>query len=114
MEPPRRAAELVRRRMGTIPGRRRAPATMHRRSLDPPRTDPTPIFELFRGNYGTELLDGGRRAFRRLRPARGGPLAGRRAPRRRSAWPSGRPSCCSTALRAIGLLAARRRRAGSA
>ena len=29
---------------------------MPRSALDPPTTDPTPIFELFRGSYATELL----------------------------------------------------------
>jgi len=29
---------------------------MPRSALDPPVTDPTPIFELFRGSYGSELL----------------------------------------------------------
>ncbi len=29
---------------------------MTRSALTPPASDPTPIFELFRGNYATELL----------------------------------------------------------
>jgi len=48
-------------------------------ALDVPATDPTPIFELFRGSYATELLTAAVAHFRRLPPLperpnhRGGP-----------------------------------------
>ncbi len=44
-------------------------------ALVPPGVDPTPIFELFRGNYGSELLTAAIAHFRLFERLAGGPLA---------------------------------------
>lgn len=76
---------------------------MTRSALDPPRTDPTPIFEHFRGSYATELLTAavahfdlfGRLGGKSLTVAELGELLGLVA----------RPTVVlSTALRAMGYL----------
>ena len=42
--------------------------------LTPPRLDPTPIFEAFRGNYGAELLTAAVAHFRVFHRFFGGPM----------------------------------------
>ena len=61
--------------------------------LTPPRLDPTPLFELFRGSYATELLTAAVAHFRVFDRFGGGP----RRPTTcaaTSVWRSGRRRCC--------------------
>ncbi len=78
---------------------------MPRSALTPPRLDPTPIFEAFRGSYATELLTAAVAhldVFGRLAP---GPLTIDEL--RRTLGLAERPAAVLvTALRAMGLLAA--------
>ena len=62
-------------------------------STRPPQVDPTPIFELFRGNYGTELLTAAVAHFRIFERLAAGPLASEMLRCAAWAWPSGRSSC---------------------
>jgi predicted O-methyltransferase YrrM len=73
--------------------------------LAPPRTDPTPIFELFRGSYGTELLTAAVAHFHLFGRLAAGPL---RPEKLRSILGlAERPAVVLvTALRAMGLLVA--------
>src|SRR5262245_51682033 len=74
-------------------------------ALEPPRTDPTPIFEHFRGNYGPQLLTAAVSHFRLFER-----LADRPRPAddlRAELGLAERPAAVLfTALRAMGLLAA--------
>ena len=61
--------------------------------LTQPRLDPTPLFETFRGSYGTELLTAAVAHFRVFDRFVGGPMTADDL-RPTSASPSGRPRCC--------------------
>ncbi|MBX6313249.1 MAG: methyltransferase domain-containing protein [Isosphaeraceae bacterium] len=72
-------------------------------SLTPPTTDPTPIFELFRGAYGTELLTAAVAHFDLFGKLAAGPMAADDL--RRALGLAERPFVVlTTALRAMGLL----------
>jgi hypothetical protein len=72
-------------------------------TLHPPRLDPSPIFEVFRGNYGTELLTAAIADFKVFGKLAAGPLAGDAL--RRELGLAERPAVVLlTALRAFGLL----------
>jgi predicted O-methyltransferase YrrM len=72
--------------------------------LTPPRTDPTPIFELFRGNYATELLVAAVAHFKLFGHLASGGLAPNDLAAQVGLAP--RPAnVLVTALRAMGLLA---------
>ena len=72
--------------------------------MTPPRLDPTPLFELYRGSYRIRIVDCRGRSFPHLRPLR------RRTEDGRANWRTElglapRPaSVLLTALRAFGLL----------
>jgi predicted O-methyltransferase YrrM len=75
-----------------------------RSALTPPQVDPTPIFELFRGNYGTELLTAAVAHFRIFEQLAAAPLASESLRSRLSLHQ--RPFIVLiTALRAMKLLA---------
>ena len=76
---------------------------MNRSLLTPPQLDPTPLFELFRGNYGTELLTAAVAHFRVFDRFAGGPLTADEL--RAALGLAQRPAAVLlTALRAFGLL----------
>jgi hypothetical protein len=72
--------------------------------LWPPATDPTPIFDLFRGNYASELLTAAIAHFRVFERLGGGPRPAEEL--RAELGLAGRPAAVLfTALKAMGLLA---------
>jgi hypothetical protein len=74
-------------------------------ALVPPRVDPTPVFEAFRGNYATELLTAAVAHLDVFGPLAGGPRAFEDL--RDDLGLAARPAVVLlTALRALGLLAA--------
>jgi hypothetical protein len=77
---------------------------MHSSALTPPNVDPTPIFELFRGNYATELLTAAVAHFHLFSRLAEQPLTP--ADLKRALGLAERPTIVlTTALRAFGLLA---------
>jgi SAM-dependent methyltransferase len=77
---------------------------MSRPPLEPPRTDPTPIFEAFRGNHATELLAAAVSHFDVFRRFVEGPVD--RGELRERLGLAERPFVVlTTALKALGLLA---------
>jgi SAM-dependent methyltransferase len=81
------------------------------RSLPPPRLDPTPIFEAFRGNHATELLTAAVSHFRVFERLSAGPRSS--AELRQELGLAERPAIVLlTALRALGLLVAEGGRIG--
>ena len=76
---------------------------MDRTQLTPPRLDPTPIFETFRGNYAAELLTAAVAHFRVFDRFAGGPVTADEL--RADLGLAERPAAVLlTALRAFGLL----------
>ena len=59
-----------------------------------PQLDPTPLFELYRGNYGAELLIAAVAHFRVFDHFASGPKRSEELRSRLSALLRGRPRCC--------------------
>ena len=84
------------------PARREAP-TVNPSLLTPPQLDPTPIFEIFRGNFAAELLTAAVAHFRVFDRFAGGPKTADEL--RTEIGLAERPAAVLlTALRAFGLL----------
>ena len=76
---------------------------MTRSATEPPRTDPTPIFEAFRGNHATELLTAAVAHFGVFARLAEGPVAAEEL--RESLGLAERPFVVlTTALKALGLI----------